>query len=204
MTLPSTDHPSPALRAPSPLLGGGERDGVRGDRSSSRVKIAGLDGSWILAPDTLLTAAAAVIVVALSGCSSTSSAISTTGSVLTKTVTTTGKVATKTALVAGNVATTTATTAVKAGVSAASSVAKTAVVTFVDSATGVATQLPYAEGMKLYAASKTAEVDLALKSIQIMRGAQTIAADGRKVKQGTQDIALKAGDVIKLSSTGAK
>ena len=27
---PSAEHPSPALRAPSPLLGGGERDGVRG------------------------------------------------------------------------------------------------------------------------------------------------------------------------------
>jgi len=145
-----------------------------------------------------------VAAMALAACSSTSTAISTTGSLLTKTVTTTGKVATKTAVVSGKVATTTATTAVKAGVGAASSVAKTAVVTFIDSATGVAKQLPYAEGMKLYAASKTAEVDLALKSIQIMRGAQTLAADGRKVKQGAQDIPLKAGDVIKLTNVAAK
>jgi len=29
-------HPSPALRAPSPLLGGGERDGVRGGRAAKR------------------------------------------------------------------------------------------------------------------------------------------------------------------------
>ena len=34
---PASEHPSPALRAPSPLLGGGERDGVRGAPRS---------GSW--------------------------------------------------------------------------------------------------------------------------------------------------------------
>jgi len=152
----------------------------------------------------ILAAASLSLAAALAGCSSTSSAISTTGSVLTKTVTTTGKVATKTAVVAGKFATTTATTVVKTGVNAAASVAKTAVVTFVDSATGIAKQLPYAEGMKLYAASKTAEVDLALKSIQIMRGAQTLAADGRKLKQGAADIPLKAGDVIKLSNLASK
>ncbi|MBI5801965.1 MAG: response regulator [Verrucomicrobia bacterium] len=37
------EHPSPALRAPSPLLGGGERDGVRGAlRSGSDAEVAGL------------------------------------------------------------------------------------------------------------------------------------------------------------------
>jgi hypothetical protein len=38
-------HPSPALRAPSPLLRGGERDGVRGSRPIPRASIANC-GPW--------------------------------------------------------------------------------------------------------------------------------------------------------------
>ena len=139
----------------------------------------------------------------LSGCS-TSTAVSTTGSVLTKTITTTGSLAGKTAVVAGKVATATATTTVKAGVGAAAGIAKTAVVTFVDSATGVAKQLPYIEGMKLYAASKTAEVDLALKSIQILRGAQTIRADAKALQAGKSDLVLQPGDVIRLTNAAVR
>ena len=139
----------------------------------------------------------------LSGCA-TSTAISTTGSVLTKTVTTTGSLAGKTVIVAGKVATATATTAVKSGVGAASGLAKTAVVTFVDSATGVAKQLPYVEGMKLYAASKSAEVNLALQSIQILRGAQTIQTDVRNLQAGKADLALQPGDVIKFSKASSR
>jgi len=43
-------HPSPALRAPSPLLGGGERDGVRGVRSGSGAEIAAVGGPLVLSP----------------------------------------------------------------------------------------------------------------------------------------------------------
>jgi 2-polyprenyl-6-methoxyphenol hydroxylase-like FAD-dependent oxidoreductase len=48
MNLPSADHPSPALRAPSPLLRGGARDGVRGGQPDSGGEIAGLGGPWTL------------------------------------------------------------------------------------------------------------------------------------------------------------
>ena len=119
--------------------------------------------------------------------------------VLTKTVTTTGSVVGKTTVVAGKVATRTVTTVTKAGFSAATSVAKTAGVTFVDTATGVAKQVPYVEGMKLYAASKTAQVDLALKSIQILRGMQTINAATDRLRSGSKDVPLQPGDVIRLS-----
>ncbi len=41
-----SDHPSPSLRAPSPLLGGGERDGVRGaSPSGSGAQFATLEDS---------------------------------------------------------------------------------------------------------------------------------------------------------------
>ena len=74
---------------------------------------------------------------------------------------------------------------------AGAGMAKAGMVTFVDTATGIARQLPYAEGLKLYAASKTAEVDLAFKSIQILRGTQ-------KIRSKKADISLQPGDVIRL------
>ena len=47
------EHPSPALRAPSPLLGGGERDGVRGAcPSGSGAQIPSVEGSWNLSRTT--------------------------------------------------------------------------------------------------------------------------------------------------------
>ena len=44
LSLPS--HPSPALRAPSPLLRGGERDGVRGSRLGSAERFVSLGDAW--------------------------------------------------------------------------------------------------------------------------------------------------------------
>ena len=44
----SSDHPSPALRAPSPLLGGGQGAGVKGVRLSSGTQFAGLGITWLL------------------------------------------------------------------------------------------------------------------------------------------------------------
>jgi hypothetical protein len=43
------EHPSPALRAPSPLFGRGERDGVRGELwAGSRAEIAAVGGPLVL------------------------------------------------------------------------------------------------------------------------------------------------------------
>jgi X-X-X-Leu-X-X-Gly heptad repeat protein len=54
MNLPSPNHRSPALRAPSPLLRGGERDGMRGGRTdppphASAAKRS-IGGEWIQCP----------------------------------------------------------------------------------------------------------------------------------------------------------
>ena len=124
-------------------------------------------------------------------------------SLAAKTVTATGAIASKTIIGAGKIASSTAVTVTKTGLEVGASLTKTAVVTFVDSATGVSRQLPYVEGMKLYAASKTAEVDLALKSIQIMRGAQKIQTTASKLQSGKADVTLQPGDVIHLVKPSA-
>ncbi len=140
----------------------------------------------------------------LSGCSSTPKAASATGHFLVSTVTTTGKVVgttvTTTGKVAGTVATTTGTVA-KAGVKGAASLVKTGMVTFKDVASGTVKQVPWVEGVKLYAASKTAQVDMYLKAFQIFRGAQVIKSDWSKIKSGTPEPELHAGDVIEIGHT---
>ena len=93
----------------------------------------------------------------------------------TKVVTTTGKLVSKTATTAittgGKVAgatvsggATVAKTFVTTTGSVAGSIAKTAFVTVVDSAAGVARQVPWTEGMKLYAITKSGEANAALKA----------------------------------------
>ena len=137
-------------------------------------------------PFTILFTAWMALGMGLVGCSTRG-----TISLATKTVNTTSSIAGRTALGAGKIASSTAVSITKAGISAGAGMATTGMVTFVDTATGIARQLPYAEGMKLYAASKTAEVDLALKSIQILRGTQ-------KIRSKKADISLQPGDVIRL------
>ncbi len=128
----------------------------------------------------------------------------------TKVVTTTGKLVGKTATTAittgGKVVgatvsggATVAKTVVTTTGSVAGSIAKTAFVTVVDSAAGVARQVPWTEGMKLYAITKSGEANAALKAVQILRGSRIIATtDTAKLAANTPGPALQAGDVIKL------
>lgn len=140
------------------------------------------------------------LLLALAGCSTGTKVVTTTGKVVGKTattaITTTGKVAAATAsgtaTVAKSVVTTTG--------SVAGSIAKTAFVTVVDSATGTARQIPWTEGMKLYAATKAGEANAALKAIQVLRGDQVIAATNTaKLAANAPGPALQPGDVITLS-----
>lgn len=133
-------------------------------------------------------------------CSTGTKVVTTTGKVIGKTtttaITTGGKLAGATvsggASVAKSVVTTTG--------SVAGSIAKTAVVTVVDSATGTTRQIPWVEGMKLYAATKTGEANAALKAIQILRGNQVIAATNTaKLAANAPGPLLQPGDVINLS-----
>ncbi len=136
--------------------------------------------------------------VGLCGCSTRG-----TVSLAAKTVTTTGSIASNTVLDAGQIASSTSVAVTKAGMGVGASMTKTGVVTFVDTVTGITRQLPYVEGMKLYAASKTADVDLAQKSIHIMRGTQELHPTAKKLQSEKGDLPLQPGDVIRLSKPDA-
>ncbi|MBI5802927.1 MAG: hypothetical protein HZA92_19675, partial [Verrucomicrobia bacterium] len=77
--------------------------------------------------------------------------------------------------------------------------------TVVDSATGVTRQIPWTEGMKLYAATKTGEANAALKAVQILRGSRVIATtDTARLAANAPGPALQAGDVIKLGQLAGR
>lgn len=139
------------------------------------------------------------ILLAATACSTGTKVATTTAKLVGKTattaITTGGKVTSATVSGTATVAKTVVTTTG----SVAASVAKTAVITVVDSATGVTKQVPWTEGMKLYAATKAGEADAALKAVQILRGSQVIATtDTAKLRANAPGPTLQAGDVIRL------
>lgn len=124
-----------------------------------------------------------------------------------------GKVAVKTVSVAGSA--TAATTgavvktsgkvvaktgklAVQTSGSVVSSIAQAGLVTFKDTATGVAKQIPYTEGLRLYAASQTAKVNLGMSAFEVVRdGVAVLKSNGASIKPGAAgDVLLKPSDVV--------
>ncbi len=151
-------------------------------------------------------AVALISVLILSGCGAGK-----VGRVATKTVSFAGKTAAKTtvavAKVGGNVAATTAKTTIQTTGTVVSAIAKSGFVTIKDFGTGVSRQIPYAEGMKLYAATKTAEFDTYLKAFEILRNGAVIRSDWQKMKTSQGNPSLKSGDVIlvkRLAKNSAK
>lgn len=148
---------------------------------------------------------ACYLLVSLTACSTGTKVVTTTGKLVGKTATTAlttgGKVAgatvSGTATVAKSVVTTTG--------SVAGSIAKTAFVTVVDSATGTARQIPWTEGMKLYAATKTGEANAALKAIQVLRGNQIVTATNTaKLTTRSPGPVLQPGDIIRFGNLAAR
>ncbi|PAW83578.1 MAG: hypothetical protein B9S33_13575 [Pedosphaera sp. Tous-C6FEB] len=145
-----------------------------------------------------------VVVLGLGACSTGTKLVTGTGKVVGRTATTAitsgGKVAGATvsggATVAKSVVTTTG--------SVVGSLAKTAFVTVVDSATGTARQIPWTEGMKLYAATKAGEANAARQVIQVLRGSRVVAAtDTAKLTARAPGPELKPGDIIRLGNLAA-
>ena len=150
------------------------------------------------------------LVLLASGCQP----VSTGGRAVVKAAKTTGTVAAKTAGVATKPAGTVANTTLSATGSAAGAVASVAgsksatdtviraakapIVIFRDQANGLARQVSWTEGLKLFAASKTAQFDLYLKTFEIVRGSQVIQASWREIKAGTREPELHPGDEIRL------
>jgi glycine/D-amino acid oxidase-like deaminating enzyme len=134
-----------------------------------------------------------------SACSTGTKVVTTTGKLVGKTattaITTGGKVAGATVSGGATVAKTIVTTTG----SVAGSIAKTAFVTVVDSATGTARQIPWTEGMKLYAATNASGANSALQAIQLLRGSQVIAStDTASLAVKNPGPLLQPGDFITL------
>ena len=171
-------------------------------------------GLWILnlvkAPRRLLALPAPVIfksvglVIALTvlvcGCT-----LRSTERAAAKTVSGIGKLATTTTVAvvktSGQVTVATAKAVVTTSGSIAKGVAATAFVTFKNSATGISQQIPYREGLRLYAASQTAKIEGAIASFELLRnGVAVMHAKWSSVKAGSHtDPVLSAGDVVRLS-----
>jgi len=105
---------------------------------------------------------------------------------------------------AGSVTASTAKVLVQTSGSALTSLAKASFVTFKDTATGISRQIPYSEGLRLYAASQSAKIQGGLEAFQLLRnGALVMSANWSSVKSRTaNDPVLKPGDVIHLSRGG--
>ncbi|MFM8470188.1 MAG: hypothetical protein ACKODH_09495 [Limisphaerales bacterium] len=148
-----------------------------------------------------LLSSAFYLLVFATACSTGTKVVTTTGKLVGRTattaITTGGKVAGATVSDSATVAKTVVTTTG----SVAGSIAKTAFVTVVDSATGTARQIPWTEGMKLYAATKTGEANAALKAIQVLRGNQIVTATNTaKLAANSPGPLLQPGDVITLTN----
>ena len=143
------------------------------------------------------TLAALLACIFLSGCSAEK-----VGRMATKTVTFAGKTATKatvaTVKTGTSVAMGTTKTVVKTTGTFVTEVAKAGFVTVKDVATGVSKQVPYSEGMRLYAATQTAKVDAYLKAFEIVRTGLVIRSDWKQINNQTGNPVLKPGDVINV------
>jgi hypothetical protein len=136
-----------------------------------------------------------LLVCLIAGCSTQSA-----GNLAKKAVTKTGSLATKatvaTVKTTGKVAYAAGKTVVTTTGDVATAVIKAGIVTFKDTAVGISKEIPWTEGLKLYAASKTAEVDAGIRALQVLRGAKLFQQDWAAVKSGRGDIALQPGDVV--------
>lgn len=74
----------------------------------------------------------------------------------------------------------------------ASKTAKKGTVTVVDTILGTRQKVPWGKGITAYAASQNAKIELAKKTLKIIRNAQRIKADEKTL--------LKSGDVIEIKT----
>lgn len=143
------------------------------------------------------TLAALLAGILLTGCSAEKA-----GRMATRTVTFAGKTVTKatvaTVKTGTSVAMGTTKTVVKTTGTVVTEIAKAGFVTVKDVATGVSKQVPYSEGMRLYAATQTAKVDAYLKAFEIVRTGMVIRSDWKQLKSQAGNPVLKPGDVINV------
>ncbi len=141
-----------------------------------------------------------VVVVTATGCS-----MNIPGRMAAKTIQTVGSVAEKTTVTAvkttGKVTLSTSKAVVSTSGAVAKGLASATFVTFKDTAGGVSREVPYRDGLRLYAASQNAKLNAGLQGFQLVRnGLPVMKATWSSVKPGTRtDPVLKPGDVVQLT-----
>jgi len=83
-----------------------------------------------------------------------------------------------------------------AGIESLAALAQAGMVTFVDVATGAIVRVPWEQGMSLYGAGALAEVALAKRAIDLVRGGKLVYSVG---KQLSKNPTVQPSDVIRLA-----
>lgn len=147
----------------------------------------------------LLLGAAGGMVMMPSGCV-VASAVGAAGELAATTVVVAGKTATTVVKTTGKIAGSAIRGSGSLTATGIESLAKLAVagmVTFVDVTTGVIVRVPWREGMTLYAGGELAQVQLAERSIDLVRGGRLVYAAARHARS---DLPLASGDVVRLAA----
>lgn len=137
-----------------------------------------------------LSGCAVVVATASVASAVTVATVKTAGKVTTATVTTTGKVVSSAVNSSGDVA--------AMSMESAAKLARAGMVVTVDSSSGVVTELPWQEGMRLYTAARSGQLGGVYEAATIFRGGKRIGADLRRVRAGREDHVLMSGDVVEL------
>lgn len=132
------------------------------------------------------------LVVASAGAVSsvTAATVKTAGKVTVAAVNTTGRVASAALNSGGEV------TALS--MESATQLAKNGMVVLVDGSSGATVELPWRQGMQLYATIKGQQADAPFRAAKIFRNGKQLGADLEKIRAGRSDLALWPRDVIEL------
>lgn len=155
-------------------------------------------GRWLL-----LAGLAGALLAAASGC------------LMVKAVGATGELAATTVIVAGKTATTAVKTTGKVasslisgsgsvtadGIEAMAALAHAGMVTFVDAATGVVVRVPWRDGMTLLSGGALADLQVAGRSIALVRAGKLVYTAARRVATNPH---LESGDVVRVAGRLAK
>ena len=126
-------------------------------------------------------------------------AVGTTGELAATTVIVATKTATAAVKTTGRIATSVigGSGSLTAGsIEALAKLAQAGMVTFVDAATGVIVRVPWQKGMTLYAGGALAEVKVAERGIDLVRGGKLVFAAAKRARANPR---LEAGDVVRLA-----
>jgi len=146
----------------------------------------------------VLGAFAVAGLVGLNGCL-VCQAVKTTGDLALTSVIVAGKTATAVVKTTGKVAGSAITSSgslTASGIESLAALAQAGMVTFVDVVTGVIVRVPWEQGMTLHAAGAAAEVKVAERAVDLVRGGRLVYTAAKHMQANPP---LQPGDVVRLA-----